>query len=106
MKDDEILEMFCSAASKRTGDDWQFGPTDYGGFELSFLFKDRTDDPCCISGAIVMSAKTLGELTANLVEAVSSQAEDRSLGLVFLPKMPVLDGVSSKEELALRLSCI
>ena len=106
MKDDEILEMFCSAASKRTGDDWQFGPASYGGFELSFLFKNRTDDPHCVNGVIVMYAKTLDELTARLVRAMSSQDGDQSIGQVFLPRMPALDGVASKEDLALRLSCI
>ena len=109
MKDDEIMSMFCSAASKITDDEWQFGPTSYGGFELTFLFKNRNDDPCCISGVIVLRAPTLGELTANLVKAMSDQNKDQcdfGLGQSFLPKMPALDGVTSKEDLALRLSCI
>ena len=109
MKDDEILSMFCSAASKKTGDEWQFGPTSYGEFELTFLFKDRNDGPYCINGVIVMHAPTLGELTANLVKAMSDQDKDQcdfGLGQSFLPRMPALDGVTSKEDLALRLSCI
>lgn len=99
MKDDEILDMFCSAASKKTGDEWEFGPAAYGGFA------------CSVNGVIVLRAETLGKLTANLVKSMSmsNQDEDRrdfDLGQLFLPKIPALDGVTSKEDLALRLSCI